>query len=104
MAYKYKFASRAKKDLDIIVNYIANTLCNKTAAIEFIQLFEEKIQIICEYPESGMLLDNTILKDTIIRKIYIDQYIAFYKMVNKRIVIVRILFGKRDLGEIIKKL
>ena len=64
----------------------------------------DSIKIICDYPQSGMLLDNSTIKEDSIRKVFVGQYIAYYKFVEKEVYILRVVYGKSALDEIIKKL
>ncbi len=104
MAYKYRITYAAEDDLEGILDYIANKLCNVTAAREFYAQFVDSIKIVCDFPQSGMLLDNSIIKEDSIRKVFVGQYIAYYKFVDKEIIVLRVVYGKSALDEIIKKL
>ncbi len=104
MAYKYTITYAAELDLNEILDYISNKLCNKTAAKDFYNELINSIAIVCDFPQSGILLDNSIIKDDSIRKIFVGQYIVYYKLDNNEIVILRIIYGKSSLDEIIKQL
>ena len=87
MAYKYSITESAEKDLDEILDYISNKLCNKTAAREFYDELLSSFAVVCDFPQSGMLLDNSIIKEDSIRKIFVGQYIAYYKFEEKEIIV-----------------
>ena len=98
MAYNYLFTANAEKDLDEIIYYIAKELDNPFAASEFFKNLEKLIAEIREFPKCGVLLENEYLSAKDIRKLPISNYILYYRFeeTNERIVILRIIYGKRD--------
>ena len=59
---------------------------------------EDKISDICTFPESGEIVNNEYLLRSDIHKCLVRNYIAYYFYDKKmeRIVILRIIYGKRD--------
>ena len=104
MAYNYKITEPAEKDLDEILNYIAIILLNPTAAKSFYLKLSNSIENICEFPEGGAKLDNGLFVDDAVRKVIIDNYLLHYKIQDEMIYILRIIYGKRNLAEIISLL
>ncbi len=105
MAYNYIFTEKAAGDLDEIIKYIREDLSNPTAAKQFYEKVFDLIDKVREFPETGMIVDNEYIADREIHRLLIDNYIMYYKAeeTGKRIVIVRIIYGKRNLAEILKK-
>lgn len=104
--YSYRFTKRAEQDLDVILHYIAVDLDNPLAAKS---LFNKMFQIIDSatvFPESGAVIDNEFVVDKTVRKLLVDNYVIYYKALHeeKTICIVRIVYGKRNLDEILRQI
>ena len=102
--YSYRFTEKAEQDLDEILRYISVDLVNPTAAQNLGRKIFEKIDVVCVFPESGAPVDNEFLADKTIRKLSVDNYVIYYKAhyEEKAISIVRIVYAKRNLDEILK--
>ena len=88
----------AQKDLESIYNYICNKLVNKEAAIKLLNKINDKFNSIVLFPKSAPLINNDYVKNKNIRKLLIDNYIAFYEVddTNKVIRIIRIMYGMQN--------
>ncbi len=93
--YKIVIEKYAQKDLINIYDYISNTLCNNEAAIKLLNRINDKFEIIKSFPKSAPIINNEYVKNKNIRKLLIDNYIAFYEIdeINHEIRIVRIIYG-----------
>ena len=102
--YSYRFTENAEQDLEGILRYIAVELSNPVAAQNLGRKIFEKIDIVRDFPDSGTLVDNELLSDKEVRKLLADNYVIYYKVYydKKIIFVVRIVYGKRNLDEIIK--
>lgn len=102
--YSYSFTEKAEQDFDEILRYISFDLANPIAAQNLGRKIFEKIDIVRSYPESCAIVDNEFLSDKTVRKLLVDNYIIYYKANHdeKIIIIIRIIYGKRNLDEIIK--
>lgn len=102
--YSYRFTEKAEQDLEGILRYIAVELSNPVAAQNLGRKIFEKIDIVRDFPDSGTLVDNELLSDKEVRKLLADNYVIYYKVYyDKKIIsVVRIVYGKRNLDEIIK--
>ena len=71
---------------------------NKEAAIKLLNKINEKFDSIALFPKSASLLNNDYVKNKNIRKLLIDNYIAFYEVddINKEIRIIRIIYGMQN--------
>lgn len=103
---KYEFTETAIKDLDEILNYISNVLLNPISAKSFFDNIDEKISKICDFPESCPILENDYIVKKDIRKTIVDNYIIYYSFEENKhtVFILRIVYGKRNLEEIIKSI
>lgn len=102
----YNFTEKASEDLDGISHYIANTLSNPTAARNFYQQLLRAIERIWYMPESGGTVINEFLFALNVRRVPIGNYILYYQYDedNHNVRILRIIYAKRDISEIIKSL
>ena len=93
---------RAESDLDGIVSYITVDLANPQAASDFVDKLQDIIEEARAFPESCSLVDNEFLY---IKKL-VGNYIMYYLLdIGENIIyILRIVYGKRNLDEILKKL
>lgn len=94
--YQLKIYPLARLDMEQIFNYIAVELCNPTAAIGQINDFEKAFDNICSFPESCPFINNEYVKDKSLRKLVVNNYIAFYRIMDKEIQVVRVLYGMRN--------
>ena len=104
--YSFKFAPKALSDLNEVLLYIEQELSNSKAAKDLADELFEKIDNVREFPLSGRAVVNEFIIDQTLRKFIVGKYIVFYK-VNKEaktIIIVRIVYGGRNIDEILKTL
>ena len=102
--YSYRFTERAEQDFDEILRYMSVDLVNPIAAQNLGKKVFEKIDIVRAFPDSGTLVDNEFLADKMVRKLPVDNYVIYYKphYDEKVISIIRIVYGKRNLDEMLK--
>lgn len=94
--YQLKIFPMARLDMEQIFDYIAVELCNPTAAIGQINDFEKAFENICTFPESCPYVNNEYVKDKSLRKLIVNNYIAFYRIKDNEIQVVRVLYGMRN--------
>ena len=104
--FEYRFTEKAESDLDEIVAYIALKLANPAAASSFVDRLHEHIERISCFPQSGSPVQNEYLKTKDVRKVLVGNYIVYYlpDMETGKLFILRIVYGKRNLSEILAKL
>ena len=104
--FGYRLTKRAESDLDGIVSYIAVELVNPQAASDFVDKLQDNIEEAIVFPERGSLVDNEFLQVENARKKLVRNYIMYYlpDREEKVIYILRIVYGKRNMDEILKKL
>ncbi len=102
--YSYRFTEKAAQDLDEILRYLSVDLVSPIAAQNLGKKVFEKNDMVRVFPESGAPVDNEFLADKTVRKLSIDNYVIYYKVYyeEKVISIIRIVYGKRNLDEILK--
>ncbi len=99
--YKISFSPEAVDDLKEIKQYIKDELCNEQAAKNTVAKILKKIKLLSDFPESGSSLSAIIGFDTDYRYLVCDNYIAFYRIENKNVLIVRVLYGRRNYMQIL---
>ncbi|MBD8957996.1 MAG: type II toxin-antitoxin system RelE/ParE family toxin [Holdemanella biformis] len=108
MASKFgsRLTKRAESDLDGIVSYITVDLANPQAASDFVDKLQDTIEEARAFPESGSLVHNEFLQIENMRKKLVGNCIKYYLLdVGENIIyILRIVYGKRNLDEILKKM
>jgi plasmid stabilization system protein ParE len=104
--YNYQFTQKAEADLDDVVLYIARELSNPKAASDFVNKLQEVIEEILAFPDSGALVVNDFLQDKEIRKKLVGNYILYYfsNFEEKTVYILRIVYGRRNMDEILRQL
>ncbi|MGN0803920.1 MAG: type II toxin-antitoxin system RelE/ParE family toxin [Candidatus Coproplasma sp.] len=102
MACKYYFTEKAESDLEGILSYITNDLCSPMAARNLGRKIFESIDNVCLFPDSGVMVQNEFVKDAEVRRVLIDNYVLYYKQKDNNVTILRIIYAKRNLDEIIK--
>lgn len=104
--FGYRLTKRAEFDLDEIVSYIAVELANPQAASDFVDKLQDNIEEARDFPESGPLVHNEFLQVENVRKKLVGNYIVYYlaDTGEKMIYILRIVYGQRNLDEILVKL
>lgn len=104
--FGYRLTGKAEADLDNILSYMAAQLSNPQAAAAFLEKLQDAISEACSFPESGSPVDNEFLPCKTIRKKRIGNYILYYFPDEKAeiIYILRILYGHRNLDEILREM
>lgn len=92
--YKIRIYTRAKQDLEEIVEYL-NTLSVEIAIKQYDQIIEA-ISSLSEMPSRCPYVRDTILRLKGYRHILINNYIIFYVIQGDTVQIRRILYGKRN--------
>ncbi len=104
--YSFRFTEKAVQDFDEILRYISEDLANPIAAQNLGKKIFDKIDAVRNFPESGAPIDNEFLTDKTVRKLLADHYIIYYKAHHdeKTISVIRIVYGKRNLDEILRNI
>lgn len=104
--YSYSFTEKAMRDFDEILHYISVELANPTSAKILGKKIFEKIDNVRSFPESGALVDNEFLTDKTVRKLLVENFIVYYKANHdeKNITVIRIIYAKRNLDEILRNI
>jgi plasmid stabilization system protein ParE len=101
--YSVEVSDTAQSDIKGIVSYINLELNNPLSAKKMAAKFRESILSLEEMPKRFNLVKDEMLSRNGIRKMVIDNYLAFYIVdENKEMVsIIRVLYSRRDWEKII---
>ena len=99
--YKVEYSKESKKDLIEIKKYIKNDLQEPETAQKLIDKIRKQINELKDNPEIYEIIDEDIIKKLEIRKLIIDNYIVFYRIKNRSVQIVRIMYGRRDWANLV---
>lgn len=83
MSFQVKLTDTAKENLHSIATYIADQSKDKKIAINFVNELREKAKILEDFPESGAIPDDRIMKNSGYRFLVHKDYLIFYHYVPK---------------------
>ena len=103
MSWQVIYTKRANEDLQNIYRYIAEELKVPETAQKLTIKILDQIDNLNEMPKRNPLYDKEPWKSRGLRKLIIDNFIAFY-LTNEsqnQVIILAIMYGGRDLGKLI---
>jgi plasmid stabilization system protein ParE len=100
--YEICYLRLAQKDLNDIIGYIAGELKAPQAASDFIDAVEAGIERLREYPYSCRVYQPLLPVDLEYRVLTVKNYLIFYVVLDDIVEIHRVVFGRRDLRQVIK--
>lgn len=100
--YKLKYLPLALRDLESIVNYIADSLNNSKAAMDLVNSFDDSISHLQEFPYMSKVYKTTRPLDLEYRILPVRNYLVFYVVTEKEIEIHRIIYARMNLEDLIK--
>lgn len=84
MAYKIIVTQKAEQDLDAILAYIVQELCNLPAAVKLMDAIRERYDLLAENPCMYPLCQSPILKKCPYRKAVLEGYLLIYRADDTR--------------------
>lgn len=100
--YAVRFLSIAERDFEEIVMVVAAD--NVPAAVALADRIEKAIQQLARYPYSGKIPNDERLAAMGYRMLIIENYLVFYKIQGRTVLIYRILHGTRDLPRLLENI
>lgn len=99
------FTETAKSDLRDIAVYIADLSKDKNLAIRFVKGIQEQTKILEQFPESGSIPKDRVLKSNGYRFLVHKDYLIFYQYekADNKAYIMAVFNGKRDYMRVMKK-
>lgn len=98
---KIKITSAALQDIKDIKEYISNVLANPDAAKRTIDKIRQSYLSLSDTPFIGISLKNKININTSYRFLTSENYLIFYFVKEKTVIISRIIYGRRDYAKIL---
>ena len=107
MAYKVNITDSAKAELDEIVAYFVETLCNPKAAVSLLEDFQEQKSYLYDNPYTFSLCPILSLQNKGYRRfIFKQNYIALYLIEDdkdkKIVTIMHIFNARRDYEKLVQ--
>lgn len=104
--FSYQLTHKAAADLDDIVSYLTGELAKPKAAADFVDKAQAVLEKTRSFPESGSPVVNEFLPVPKVRKDLVDNYIIYYlpDFTHKVILVLRIVYGRRNMAEILRQL
>lgn|SRR5690606_15793816 len=101
MTYKVVYLPIALKDLREITDYITVNLNAPDAALDFIIAIEESVSILELFPYSRRVYQPIKQLEHEYRLLPVKNYAIFYTVNEQTVEIHRVIYGKRNLSELI---
>jgi len=99
--YNVELLSAAYADLDEIFDYIMAD--NPQAATEMLNNIMKSLRRLENFPHSGAPLLDSAMQKFNFRMVIIDPYIAFYRLIEDKVIIYRILHCARNYPHLLKE-
>ena len=99
--YEVVLSELAQNDLEDIVVYISKELNEPSIALRVYDKIVSEMETLSTMPERHEVDFKLIFESFAVRKLYVDNYIAPYIIDGNNVVILRVLYSKRDLIKLI---
>ena len=99
--FEVKITPQAAEDLLEIKNYIENELQNPIAAKNTVLKIVEAFENLAEFPETGIPVERYVLFPTYYKFVLANNYSIFYRIEDKIVRVIRIMYSKRDFVRIL---
>jgi plasmid stabilization system protein ParE len=98
--YDIELLPAAYADLDEIFDYIM--VDNPLAAAGMLDNITQALRRLENFPNSGVLLPEPSLIKFDFRMVIVEPYLAFYRFINNKVYIYRVLHGSRNYLDLLK--
>lgn len=98
LQYEIEVTEQAEKDLNAILEYISVELQVPEIAIAQLKRIQESIFALAKMPERGAIVKREPWKSRQVRFLPVDHFLVYYFIhkTEKKVFIVRVLYGRRD--------
>ena len=105
MTAKIVFTDTAKSDLRELAVYLAEVSKDRDLAIRFVKRLQEKTKVLEDFPQSGAVPRDRVLKSNGYRYLVHDDYLIFYHYDEEKnvVYILSIFNSKRDYMRVMRK-
>ena len=106
MSYQVLFTVTAKQDLREIALNIADISKNKDIAVNFVNEMQKKCEQLIDFPDSGALPNDRVLRSLGYRFLIYKDYLMFYTVDrdSETVYIHAAFYAKRDYTRALKKM
>ncbi len=101
--YSVEITDKALKDMENLYNYIANELLSPENALAQYNRIADEIMKLDVFPERYRILDFEPEHSRGIRRLVVDDYSVFYKILGDRIIVSDILYSASDIIQRLKR-
>jgi len=98
--HKVTILQIAREDIGEIYFYIA--VDSPKSALAMTDKITDKIDMLAELPLIGKIVSDNELAKQEYRMLIINNFIAFYKVIDDEVVVYRVLHGMRDYPDLLK--
>ncbi len=95
------YSPEAIDDIQQTRQYIAGVLKNRVAAQRIVDMISQSCKRLKSYPHSGTALSSRIDRVTDLRYVICENWLAFYRIEDSEIRIVRVLDGRTDFIQVL---
>jgi toxin ParE1/3/4 len=99
--YAVRLLPVAEQDLQELVSYVAAE--NVRAALDLTDTIEQSLQTLSAHPFAGRVPHDTTLAALDYRVLVVGNYLIFYKVRGKAVMIHRIVHGARDIPGLLEE-
>ncbi len=99
--FEVKITPQAAEDLLEIKNYIENELQNPIAAKNTVLKIVETYENLAEFPEIEIPVERYVAFPTDYKFVLANNYSIFYRIEDKIVRVIRIMYSKRDFVRIL---
>ena len=82
--YSVKLYARAYRDLDGIYSYIASTLLEPKIAVNLVEMLEEAIFSLEQFPERGAIRRVGVYANAGYRQLSVKNYVIIYRVLKEK--------------------
>ncbi len=100
--YSVRLLSIAEQDLQELVSYVAAE--NVTAAMSLADRIEKALNSLRSHPQLGKIPNDEKLAGLRYRVLVVENYLMFYKIQGRTVLVYRILHGARDIPSLLKEI
>lgn len=90
------FSPEALNDLEQIKNCIQSDLENDIAADNTVKIIIDRVRELEAFPKMGTPLNSFTKTENSYRYLLYNNYTAFYRVEGDSVLVVRVLYGRRD--------
>lgn len=103
MSYSILRTDKADEDIHAIINYIAENSQSIDIAIKYLEVLENAIMQLADFPEIGCVPRYRTLKLQKYRVLIVEKHLVFYKIFQEsnEIIIYRVIDGRQDYKNLI---